>query len=106
MLGCLACLTLGFLAERDAELAGRLGAISDATAVKRIETFYGDDELRANELQREQVEASQAIESMWLARTVEQRHRARKVRAFVGAGILALLSLWVLRHRNMIGVDA
>lgn len=91
------------MAAQDAELAGRLGAISDATAVKRIETFYSDDELRALELKREQLEAGQAIESMWLARSVERRHRERKVRALFGAGLLAVITVWVFRARRING---
>jgi len=88
------------LASQDAERAQRLEAISDATAVKRIETFYSDEELRAPELTREQREAGQAIESMWLARSVAERHQARADRAWLGAGVLALLAIWAIRVRR------
>lgn len=99
-------LVTGGLAARDAELAQRLEAISDATAVKRIETFYSDEDLRASELTREQREAGQAIESMWLARSVAERHQARADRAWIGGGVLALLAIWVFRVRRFEAEDA
>ncbi|MGB1015496.1 MAG: hypothetical protein ACPG4T_15270 [Nannocystaceae bacterium] len=106
LLGCVAALVSGALASRDAELAHRLEAISDATAVKRIETFYSDEDLRAPELSREQREAGQAIESMWLARSVAERHQARATRAWIGAGVLGLLAIWALRVRRVEAEDA